>query len=162
MTARDSGLPGSDRPVETNITAARWLIKLHHFTAETKCKDWATHALRYVTIPRIARSMGLKGGLLSADFELRTEPLHLVVIGERDNETSQALFRAAQATPFEHRCIHWFSNRTAAESLLKLNLAESNESAGYIFHDGQASEPIQADHDFGDAINLHLRKTDAK
>nr|MDQ2659183.1 DUF255 domain-containing protein [Verrucomicrobiota bacterium] len=68
--------------VDENTAFARLTNLLGHYTGNEKFHAQAEHAMNYLAAPGVAKKRGfLVGGILLADHELNTPPLHLTVVG---------------------------------------------------------------------------------
>ncbi len=83
---------------DENVALARVANLAFHFTGETSLRELAREALRHLAIPEVARRPQTGGVLLAAD-ELGREPLHVTVVGPREDAAARALLRAALALP---------------------------------------------------------------
>ncbi len=83
---------------DENVALARVANLAFHFTGEASLRELAREALRHLAIPDVARRPQTGGVLLAADESSR-EPLHVTIVGPRDDAASRALLRAARALP---------------------------------------------------------------
>ena len=69
---------------------------------------WPEHALRYLGAPGVAERRGFQvGGILLADRELSSAPLHITVVGRKSDPTARLLFLAALKQPATYKRIEW-------------------------------------------------------
>jgi uncharacterized protein YyaL (SSP411 family) len=95
------------REFDDNIAFARLASLLHHATGDRELFDAAQHALRYVASPSVFEHRKLVAGVLLADRELSSEPLHVTVVGSKKDPAARALFLAALADPALYRRFDW-------------------------------------------------------
>jgi uncharacterized protein YyaL (SSP411 family) len=77
LTARsEAARPQRDE----NIQLVRLANLLYHYTGRSEHRAVAERAMRYLAAPEIAQRFET-GGVLLADLELRTDPLHVTVVG---------------------------------------------------------------------------------
>jgi uncharacterized protein len=50
-------------------------------------------------------------GVLLADDELSSAPLHLTIVGSKKDPVARALFKAAAAYPTDYKRLEWFDKR---------------------------------------------------
>lgn len=100
---------GTDAPVletDENLHVARFTNLLFRLTGDPRWQQMRTRAMRYAAAPEIAGHTN-PGALLLTDFQLTTEPIHITVIGSRDDGTAAALYQEALAYPSWYRRIEW-------------------------------------------------------
>ena len=83
---------------EENLQTARFANLLLHYTGEPRYGALAERAMLFATAPEVA-SRPQTGGVLLADHELAADPLHLTVVGARDDAVAQALLLEARRDP---------------------------------------------------------------
>ncbi len=83
---------------DENIILARVANLAFHLTGDARLRDVAQEALRHLAIPEVAKRPQTGGVLLVAD-ELGREPLHVTVVGPKDDVAARALLLAARAWP---------------------------------------------------------------
>lgn len=89
-----------------NIAFARFANALVHY-AGTEFTAMRDEALRCLATREIALD-GLPGGVLLAASESRVDPLHVTIVGRKDDAAAKALFDAARALPESHKRVEWY------------------------------------------------------
>lgn len=132
------GLPLPTANVDENIAAARALNRLARVTGLERFTAAATHAMRFLCRDRIVNDFDqYPGGLLLADRELREEPEHLAIVGNRDDAAAVALFREAQKDPASYKVIDWLAPKDAE----KLGLPILDQAAAFRCTSKRCSTP---------------------
>jgi uncharacterized protein len=93
-TRVDRGRPQRDE----NVAAARFANLLSHYTGREEHRRLAEHALRYLAHGDVARRFST-GGVLLAAGEMARDPLHLTVVGPKDDPAVRALHLSALRVP---------------------------------------------------------------
>ena len=94
---------------DENVALARFANLLFHYSANAPDRDMAKTALRFCAAPDVlAHRGGYVGGLLLADQDLQSEPLHLVILGAKNDPAAASLFQAAIFHPTDYEQIEWF------------------------------------------------------
>lgn len=127
--------------IDENIAAARWLNRLHHFTGDPDHAGGARHAMRFLAAKETALARITDAGILLADQELRSAPLHLTVVGPKGNETTRALLQAALATPRSYRRVELWDPAAGKLPNHDVNYPNFERPAGYVCNDGRCSAP---------------------
>ena len=84
------------RPVkqrEDNVTAVRMFSLLSAYTGENRYREIAEAGMGYLTSPPILDGFGFLPDVLLAEDELRNEPVHVTIVGAKDDPRSAALYR---------------------------------------------------------------------
>ncbi len=131
----DAPPPVADQ--EENTRAVRWLNLLGKTTHEDRFSKAAEHAMRYLaTHEVIAEIYSFTGGLLLADDELATEPVHIAIVGKTDDPAARALFNAAQKQPSSYKIIEWVTPGAPDSIFL-----ETDKPAAYLCTGNRCSTP---------------------
>jgi uncharacterized protein YyaL (SSP411 family) len=97
--------PHPDR--DENIAIVRAANMLFHITADETDKKIADRAMRYVAADPIVFRLPAASPLL-ADFELTNEPLHLTIVGRKDDQAAKGLFDQALRYPSSYKRLEWW------------------------------------------------------
>jgi uncharacterized protein YyaL (SSP411 family) len=79
---------------DENIAVARVGNLLSRYTGSPAYRRMAEQAMAFLAMPDVAERPE-PGGVLLADLELGTEPLHVAVVGARDDPRTRALWAEA-------------------------------------------------------------------
>jgi uncharacterized protein YyaL (SSP411 family) len=95
---------------DDQIQLARFMNLLNRYFDNNVYKDYASHAMRYLTgvSAEMVRTMP---GVLLADEELAVEPTHMTIVGHKDDPRAQALHAAARAFPARYKRLEWLDLR---------------------------------------------------
>ena len=96
---------------EDNVTAVRMFALLSSYTGEAKYREIAEAGMGYLTSPPILEAFGFLPDVLLAEDELRNEPVHVTIVGAKDDPRSAALYRAALAYPLVNKRAEWWDKR---------------------------------------------------
>ncbi|MDP3077671.1 DUF255 domain-containing protein [Bradyrhizobium sp.] len=96
---------------EDNVTAVRMFNLLSSYTGDSSYREIAEAGMGYLTSPAILDAFGFLPDVLLAEDELRNEPVHITVVGARDDPRSAALYRAALAYPLVNKRAEWWDKR---------------------------------------------------
>jgi len=148
---RDAGYITSKAPTDAaytpaperdeNIMAARFLNLLAAYTGNTAYRQAADHAMRYLAAPQVAQERPT-GGVLLANLEMSSAPLHVTVVGPKDNAAARALFMAANALPGDYKRVEWWDPREGPLPNADVQYPERPEPAAFICTGNSCSSPI--------------------
>jgi uncharacterized protein YyaL (SSP411 family) len=102
------------RPIkqrEDNVTAVRMFSLLSSYTGEGRYREIAEAGMGYLTSPPILDAFGFLPDVLLAEDELRNEPVHVTIVGAKDDPRSAALYKAALAYPLPNKRAEWWDKR---------------------------------------------------
>ncbi|MEP6957036.1 MAG: hypothetical protein ABI883_09425, partial [Chthoniobacterales bacterium] len=129
--------------VDENTAFARLGNLLQHYTGKPEYRAQAQHAMAFLAAPGVAKKRGfLVGGILLADRELSAPPLHVTVVGRKNDPKARALFAAARALPVPYKRIEW--SDPTAEKLPNpdVEFPPIDEAAAFVCTDRRCSRPI--------------------
>ena len=136
---------------DENIMAARFLNLLAAYTGKQAYRDSASHAMRYLATPPVAKEHPT-GGVLLADLETSSAPLHITVVGPKDSPAARALFLAANAYPSDYKRIEWWDPREGPLANADVQYPERKEPAAFVCTGNSCSSPIVKPEDIGPKI----------
>lgn len=91
---------------DENVEVARFANLLYQYTNQPTQHAIAEQAMHFLTTPAIAEQRhAIVGGLLLANRELATAPIHIVVSGDEQNAVTKALFATAGSLPLYYKRI---------------------------------------------------------
>ena len=102
--------PFLPRPeLDENVMVARWANLLSHFTGRKADRKLAETAMEYLAAKPVAESrFSMVCGILLADDELTTDPLHVVIVGSKSAPAARSLYTTALAFPNTFKRQEWF------------------------------------------------------
>ncbi len=96
---------------EDNVGAVRMFSLLASYTGENRYREIAEAGMGYLTSPPILDAFGFLPDVLLAEDELRNEPVHITIVGAKDDPRSAALYKAALAYPLPNKRAEWWDKR---------------------------------------------------
>jgi uncharacterized protein YyaL (SSP411 family) len=130
---------------DENVAVARTANLLFFYTGNADYQKMAQEAMRYLAAGPIARRLPVASTLL-VDYELSRPPLHLTVVGHKDDPGAQALFQAALRYPVWYKRLEWWDTREGRLPNPDVQYPELKQAAAFICTSRTCSPPIfQAD-----------------
>jgi uncharacterized protein YyaL (SSP411 family) len=127
-----------------NVTVARLGNLLFYYTGKHEYRAAAEDALRWIAAPEIAdKRFSDVGGVLLADEELKSEPAHLTVVGNKRDATAQSLWRAALKYPAAYRHVEWFDPDEGLLPNPDVSYPSLPYAAAFVCSKGTCSAPIK-------------------
>src|SRR4030095_2263100 len=81
--------------VDENIPVARFANMLHRYTGDARYRAMSDYALRMLVTEQVADSLITAPGILLAAFESVNDPLHITIVGSKDDVAAAALLHSA-------------------------------------------------------------------
>src|SRR5205823_13814299 len=101
------------------------------------------HAMRYVATPQIARARGAWGaGVLLANEELAREPLHLTIVGHKDDGDARALFAEAIKSPVAYKRVEWWDVTEGPMPNPDVKYPQTKKASAFLCTGETCSPPI--------------------
>ena len=143
---------------DENIMTARFLNLLFANNGKPADRDGRDHAMRYLVVPAVAGELPT-GGVLLANLEASTEPLHIAVVGPKDDARARALFQAANAYPGDYKRVEWWDAREGPLANSDVSYPERSEPAAYLCTNKSCSPAITKPEDIRTQIaRLHTTR----
>jgi len=108
---RNGALPPKPQ-LDENVGIVRLANLLWHYTGNSEYREMAERAMRFLATPGATDHRGfLVAGVLLADREITSPPLHITVVGRKDDTAAQGLFAAAIREPTVYKRVVWLDER---------------------------------------------------
>ena len=135
--------PAPQPEFDENVALARFANLLARSTGDPAYRAMASDALRWLAAPEVVRSRGFSiGGLLLAEREFSTDPLHIAVIGRKDDPSAQQLFSAALRASDSYKLIEWWDRREGPAPRGEDIYPELPSATAFICTNGACSSPV--------------------
>ena len=128
--------------IEEQISLARHANLLAHYTGDASLRGIAEHALAWLAQEDVALSAFTEAGILQVEHELARAPLHLTVVGPKDDPLAQALYRAVLAQPGGYKRVDWWDKREGPLPNPDVSYPTLKRAAAFVCNERQCSVPI--------------------
>jgi len=99
--------------------------------------------MRYLAAPSVAERRGfLVGGILLADRELSRPPLHLTIVGPKNDTSARKLFAAALRQPAPYKRMEWWDEKEGPLPNPDVPYPTLDRAAAFVCTDRSCSAPI--------------------
>ena len=126
---------------DENVMLARTSNLLFNYTARPAYHAMTGQAMRYLSAPEIAERLPAASVLL-VDYEVVRPPLHLTVVGHKDDPAAQALFQSALRYPSGYKRLEWWDVREGALPNPDVQYPQLKTAAAFICTQRVCSPPI--------------------
>ena len=143
ITAPNMGMLRSRPQLDENADLARFTNLLHYYTGKSIYQQMAEHAMKFLCIPEVQNDRGfLIGGILLANRELTRPPLHITVVGPKNDVAASALFRAALKAPPSYKRVEWWDSHEGALPNSDVEYPILSDPAAFICTERDCSAPV--------------------
>jgi uncharacterized protein len=170
-SSRGAGLVSSVAPTDRayqprpqrdeNVAVARTANLLFHATGDAKYRTISEAAMRYLAAAPVATRLPVASVLL-ADYEIGRPPLHLTVVGRKDDPAARALFLAALQYPWFYKRVEWWDTREGKLPNPDVQYPALQRAAAYVCTERTCSAPIFKAGDVAGKVNKVLGSQDSK
>ena len=126
---------------DENVMVARTATRLFHYTGDAQYEETARQAMRLLAAEPIVYRPPAASALL-ADLELGRPPLHVTVVGHKDDPAAQRLFQAALRYPANYKRLEWWDAREGKLPNPDVQYPELSRAAAFVCTNKVCSAPI--------------------
>jgi uncharacterized protein len=143
LTSPHLGALKSQPQLDENIGIVRIANLLWHYTGTEEDKEVAERAMRFVATPEATDHRGyLVAGVLLADREITSSPLHVTVVGRKDDPRAEELFSTVIRQPTTYKRIEWLDEREGPLPNPDVGYPTLSRSAAFFCTDQACSAPV--------------------
>jgi uncharacterized protein len=130
------------RDVALNSALVRAANMLHHYTGSQPPLRVARHGMKFLAGFAAAASDQFRPDILLADHELAVAPIHITIVGAKDDPAARALHAAALAYPTDYLQIDWWDRREGNLPDPGISYPQLPRSAAFACTANACSTPI--------------------
>ncbi|MEO8557882.1 MAG: DUF255 domain-containing protein [Rhodospirillales bacterium] len=128
------------KQIEENTGTVRLLNLLATYTGDTGLRDAARQGMAYLAA--FAAEDFLLPGVLTADRELGSDPVHITIVGRKDDAGAAQLYAAARAYPTRYLRIEWWDRREGKLPNNEIEYPEFDQPAAFACAQNFCSLPV--------------------
>ena len=99
--------------------------------------------MRYLAAPEIVERRGFQfGGVLLSERELSSAPLHITVVGGKNDPAARSLFLAALRQPSTYKRVEWLDETEGPLKNADVEYPRIDTAAAFLCTDRSCSPPI--------------------
>jgi uncharacterized protein len=135
--------PKPEPEFDESVKLARFGSLLSRASGRAEDHAMAESALKWASMPDVVSHRGpYVGALLLAVEEVRNEPLHVTVVGGKDDPVAQAMFAAALRAPTAYKLVEWWDRREGPPPRGESIFPNLPKASAYLCANGACSTPI--------------------
>ena len=143
LTSPSIGALKSKPQVDENADLARFANSLKKYSGKAAYEKLAQHAMQFLSIQTVIDERGfLVGGILLANRELTTFPMHITVVGSKTDPTASSLFQAALKLPSPYKRVEWWDSQEGTLPNNDVEYPVLENAAAFICTDRTCSPPV--------------------
>ena len=94
--------------LDSQIRLTRFTRLLSFVTGKEKYQAMAEHSMKYLASADITNQRRLLAGVLLADMERSQDPLHITIVGNKQDKTANKLFKTALKSTTRFKRVEWW------------------------------------------------------
>jgi uncharacterized protein len=143
LTSPSIGALESKPQIDENADLARFANSLEKYSGIKTYGMMAQHAMQFLSIPAVADERGfLVAGILLANRELATSPVHVTVVGSKTDTLANSLFQAALKLPAFYKRVEWWDNQEGALPNSDVEYPVLDSAAAFVCTERTCSPPV--------------------
>ncbi len=140
---RTGRLPSPVAEVDENVASVRFLILLFHYSGKDEYQKLAQEEMRFLASPQVVKSRGFSvAGILLADDELRRPPLHVTVVGRKDDARAAELYAQALRHCAGYARLEWLDPSGPPLPNPDVEYPPLKNAAAFVCKDNTCSSPM--------------------
>jgi len=130
------------RDAAQNASLVRVANMVHHYTGAERQANVALHGMRFLTAFVTSDSDQFRPEILLADRELSQAPVHITVVGRKDDAAAQVLHAAALRYPDDYLQVDWWDRRDGKLPNPAITYPVLNRAAAFACTADTCSTPV--------------------
>ena len=138
------GVTPAARPqVDENVQLARFANLLYQYTGKKEHRATAEAAMKYVASPQVLATRNwLVGGILLADQELASDPIHVAIVGPKNDPLAKLLWEASLPIGTDYVRREWIDAGEPPLPRQDVEYPKPKTSAAFLCANGACSRPM--------------------
>ena len=138
-----ASFPKPEPEFDESVKLARFTSMLSRASGRAGDLEMAQSSLRWASLPDVVSHRGpYIGALLLAADEIRNDPLHVTVVGGKDDPVAKAMFATALRAPTSNKLVEWWDRREGPPPRGEAIFPNLPKAASYLCANGACSTPI--------------------
>jgi uncharacterized protein YyaL (SSP411 family) len=126
---------------DENVVVVRFTNLLYRYTGKPLYKTMSEQAMRYLATPGVA-SFYYPAPVLLADTEITHAPLHVTIVGSKEDALAKNFYAIALAYPANYKRIEWLDKREGPLPNPDIKYPAMPKTAAFVCVNGRCSVPI--------------------
>jgi uncharacterized protein YyaL (SSP411 family) len=127
---------------DQNAALARAANMANRYTGDPHYRDLALHGMKYLAAFAAAEHDQLLPEIVLADRELSGAPIHIAIVGSKQDPAAQALHTAALRYPADYLQVDWLDRSEGDLPNRDIQYPDMGRAAAFACADGACSSPV--------------------
>jgi uncharacterized protein len=149
------------RNLDEQVQTARFAIQAWRYLGDPTLKELAEHAIRYLASDANIEAARATAGILLTDIEISQAPVHITVVGRKDDGDAQALHLAARRYPAVSKRVDWWDTREGAMLNPDVTYPELDRAAAFACSNKLCSLPAFSAAEMASVVELMMKRSGA-
>jgi uncharacterized protein YyaL (SSP411 family) len=141
-SARKSDILSPHVDLADNIVAARAANRLFQYSGRKQDRQIAESAMRFLANGDLIASRLSEPGILLADTELSSDPLHLTIVGAKSDPIANSLYQVALASSESYLRIEWWDRQEGKLPNHDVDYPTLPKAAAFVCNAKRCSTPV--------------------
>jgi len=140
------------RQVEEIAALARSANSAANYLGTEEPRRIATHAMRFLAAPELSEQFLFQPAILLADYELNSAPVHITIVGAKQDLAARALFDAARSFPGSYLRLDWWDRSEGPLANADIVYPELPRAAAFVCSNNACSIPLYDSAEIGPKV----------
>jgi uncharacterized protein YyaL (SSP411 family) len=128
------------KQIDENVAVVRFLNLVRHYSGDKAFDAAARHGMAWLVA--LAANDIVAPGAALADAELSREPMHVTIMGRKDDPEARALYETARRYPTRYLRIEWIDKREGPMPNPDVEYPDLPQAAAFACANGACSLPV--------------------
>lgn len=138
---------------DDNVLATRFFNQLWYYTGNVNFRNTAESGMGFLTSEKVLDAYYFLPGVLQAEYELTNEPVHVTIVGHKDDPNAAKLYKAALSYPTVYKRAEWWDKREGDLPRDDVVYPELKTAAAFACSNSICSTPVTDPAKLAVAIN---------
>lgn len=146
------------KAMDEQVHATRFANRVARYLGDGKAQELSEHGMRYLASDAIIESGRATPGVLVSDGEISHEPIHITVVGHKNDIDASRLHEAARRFPALYKRVDWWDVRDGPLPNPDVTYPEMDRAAVFACSNRLCSLPAFTGEELNAAVNLMLQR----
>jgi len=128
--------------VDENVELARVATQVHWYSGDKTFQQMSKYAMRHIGSQALSDNRLFLHGVLLTDHEISTEPVHITVVGAKDDPLAQKLHTAARQYPGVFKRLEWWDRQEGPLPNADIGYPKTPRAAAFACTNQTCSLPV--------------------
>jgi uncharacterized protein YyaL (SSP411 family) len=141
---------------DQNAALVRAANMVNRYTGNPRYRSLALHGMKYLAALAASETEQMHPEIVLADRELSSAPIHIAIVGAKQDSDAQSLHSAALSYPADYLQIDWLDRAEGDLPNRDIQYPEMKRAAAFACADGACSPPVYEADEIDGAVRRAL------